>query len=151
MSEEETTSTIISYWTPERMAAVQPIPTVTYSTEHIEKEEAKDTAESDEQLQSKETVEASGPLQIVPDIDDAVLKTFPYQSVGKLYSTVVTPSGAIFMGCQCLFTAPCCHDSCTLPEASRRWYSKEHRFRTRIHSRTSRHENVWKLSSDTRR
>ena len=84
MSEEETTSSILSYWTPERMAAAQPIPTVIHSTEHINKEEAKDIAESDKQLQSEETVEAVGPLQIVPD--DAVLKTFPrpYQSVGKL-------------------------------------------------------------------
>ena len=88
MSKEDITPAILSYWTPERMAAAQPVPIVMYGTEYIEKTVvAEDTLRSDkpELPESQETVQGAGPLQPVPD--DKV-KTFPYQSVGKLFFNV---------------------------------------------------------------
>ena len=89
MSEKDMTSAILSYWSPERLASAQP-ETMAYG-KHIEEREAsiRDVASESDRTQ-KVTVQAAGSLRIVPD--DTVRK-FPYQSVGKLFYTKVSPSG----------------------------------------------------------
>jgi hypothetical protein len=77
MSSKERAQAIVDYWTPERVAAAQP-------EEHAYGIHIEDEAEI-------EMVQGAGSLKIVPD--DKV-KTFPYESVGKLFYTKVGPSGS---------------------------------------------------------
>lgn len=79
---------ILSYWSPERLASAQPEP-LAYG-EHIETEEETIRGDSSESRLSAAT-QAAGSLKIVPD---NTVKTFPYQSVGKLFYTKVSPSGS---------------------------------------------------------
>ena len=74
---------ILDYWTPERLEAAQPEEHA-YG-EHIEMRE--DAAVDDT---SGQRVQGAGSLKIVPD---SKVKTFPYQSVGKLFYVKVGPSG----------------------------------------------------------
>lgn len=79
---------ILDYWTPERQAAALPeepaydhhpsVENIHYYTEKMKNPFISH-------------VPVAGPLQIV---SDAKVQTFPYQSVGKLFYTKVTPSGS---------------------------------------------------------
>ena len=83
MSSKEMAQDILDYWTPERIAAAQP-------EEHAYGMHNEDETET-KMVQETGELRGAGSLKIVPD--DKV-KTFPYESVGKLYYTKVGPSGS---------------------------------------------------------
>lgn len=74
---------ILDYWTPGRLEAAQPEEHA--YDEHIEEREYAAVGDTSGQL-----VQAAGSLKIVPD---STVRTFPYQSVGKLFYRKVGPSG----------------------------------------------------------
>ena len=74
---------ILDYWTSGRLEAAQPEEHA--YDEHIELREHAAVGET-----SGQRVQAAGSLKIVPD---STVKTFPYQSVGKLFYVKVGPSG----------------------------------------------------------
>ena len=83
MSSKEMAQAILDYWTPERMATARP-------EEDICGMHSKDETAT-EMVQETDELSAAGPIEIV---SDEKVKTFPYQSVGKLFYTKVGPSGS---------------------------------------------------------
>ena len=83
MSSKERAQAIVDYWTPERVAAAQP-------EEHAYGTHNEDETET-QMVQQTAELQGPGSLRIVPDDN---VKTFPYESVGKLFYTKVGPSGS---------------------------------------------------------